>query len=285
MDGLSQAPAHLAHSLLTRPYAFAPFALFLLLASWHLGARRALWMALAGYAIAWASEIMSIHVGFPYGLYSYRIAALKDDLLILGVPLFDSLSYVFMSYFAWCTALLLVSPIVKRGGYDVQIAETRDLRRSAGVLLIAAWLTTWLDVVVDPIACHGERWFLGRIHEYARPGEYFGVPFTNFAGWFFVATMIVLAYQRIDAHFDGRRSPLEQRVRGQALLGPAVYFAIVAFALAISASIGEIGLFWSSVFVHLPVVAWILARLFDARQQAIPPEIAETNADLPLRPL
>jgi putative membrane protein len=285
MDGLSQVPAHLAHSLVTRPYAFAPFALFLLIASWHLGARRALWMALAGYAIAWASEVMSIHIGFPYGLYSYRAAALQDDLLILGVPLFDSLSYVFMAYFAWCTALVLVSPIVKRGGYDVQIAETRDLRRSAGVLLIAAWLTTWLDVVVDPIACRGERWFLGRIHEYASPGAYFGVPFTNFAGWFFVATMIVLAYQRIDANCDGKSAPLEQRVRAQALLGPAVYFAIVAFGLAISASIGELALFWSSLFVHLPVLAWILARMFDARQLAIPAEIAETNADLPLRPL
>jgi hypothetical protein len=97
--------------------------------------------------------------------------------------------------------------------------------------------------------------------------------------------MIVLAYQRVDARCDGKSAPLEQRVRAQALLGPAVYFAIVAFGLAISASIGELALFWSSLFVHLPVVAWILARMFDARQQAIPAEIAETNADLPLRPL
>jgi putative membrane protein len=77
-----EAPAQLAHSLLTRPYAFAPFAVFVLLSSWHLGARRTLWMALVGYLIAWISEFSSIHTGFRYGLYHYRSDALKGDLSV-----------------------------------------------------------------------------------------------------------------------------------------------------------------------------------------------------------
>jgi putative membrane protein len=289
MNGLVEIPAQLAHSLVTRPYAFAPFAVFLLIASWHLGLRKALWMSLAGYLIAWVSEFSSIHTGLPYGLYHYRSEALHEDLCIFGVPFFDSLSYVFLAYFAWSSALVLVSPIVLRGGFDVQIAETRARRRSIGVLVLGAWLTMWLDVVVDPVACLGDRWFLGRIHAYAEPGAYFGVPFTNFAGWFLVAGLIVFAYQRIDERFD-RRAPssldrMERRVNGQALLGPAMYFAMVAFALAISASIGEIGLVWSSVFVQLPVLVWMAARVLDARRRAGPEEVAATNRDFPLRML
>lgn len=288
MDGLIQVPVELAHSLIARPYAFAPFAVFLLLASWHLGLRRTLWMALVGYLIAWASEFSSIHVGFPYGLYHYRSDALRGDLCIFGVPFFDSLSYVFLAYFAWTSALLLVSPIVHRGGLDVQVAETRGRRRSFGVLLLSAWLMTWLDVVVDPVACRGDRWFLGQIHTYAVPGGYFGVPFTNFAGWFLVGNLIVFAYQRIDEHCDGGHSALdrlEQRVRAQALLGPAMYFAIVAFALVISYSIGELAMFWSGLFVQCPVLTWMIARIFDERQQATAAEIADTNRDLPRRSL
>jgi putative membrane protein len=288
MNGVLQVPVQLAHSLLTRPYAFAPFAVYLLIASWHLGARRSLWMALVGYLIAWASELSSIHIGFPYGLYEYKHDALRDDLCVFGVPFFDSLSYVFLAYFAWSSALFLLSPLVYRGGFDLQIAETRARRRSFGVLLVGAWLMTWLDVAVDPVACRGDRWLLGQIHAYAAPGAYFGVPFTNFAGWFLVGNLIVFAFQRIDEHFDGEPTRLdrfEQRVKGQALLGPLMYFAIAAFAIVISLSIGELALFWSSLFVQLPVLVWMLARTFDERQHALAEEIAETNRDFPLRPL
>jgi uncharacterized membrane protein len=288
MSAALQVPVQLVHSLVARPYAFAPFAVFVLVSSWHLGLRRTLWMALAGYLIAWTSEFSSIHTGFPYGLYHYRSEVLKDDLCIFGVPFFDSLSYVFLAYFAWSTALVLLSPLVYRGGFDLQIAETRARRRSFGVLLVGAWLMTWLDVVVDPVACRGDRWFLGQIHTYAAPGAYFGVPFTNFAGWFLVGNLIVFAYQRIDERCDGLSTPLdrfETRVKGQSLLGPAMYFGVVAFALAVTLSIDELGLFWSSVFVQLPVLVWMLARIFDERQHAVAEEIAATKRDFPMRPL
>ena len=39
-----------------------------------------------------------------------------------------------------------------------------------------ALLMTWLDVVIDPLTVHGDRWFLGRIYYYPEGGAYFGVP-------------------------------------------------------------------------------------------------------------
>ena len=55
-----------------------------------------------------------------------------------------------------------------------------------------------VDVVIDPVARLGDRWFLGKIFEYEVEGAYFGVPLSNFAGWMLTATLIVAAYQRID---------------------------------------------------------------------------------------
>jgi len=49
-----------------------------------------------------------------------------------------------------------------------------------GVLMMA------LDVVIDPLAVRGDRWFLGQVFTYAEPGIYFGVPCSNFAGWVIV---------------------------------------------------------------------------------------------------
>lgn len=40
-----------------------------------------------------------------------------------------------------------------------------------------------LDVVLDPLAVQGDRWFLGRVFYYPGGGDYFGVPLVNFAGW------------------------------------------------------------------------------------------------------
>ncbi len=43
-----------------------------------------------------------------------------------------------------------------------------------------------LDVVIDPLAVRGDRWFLGRVFDYPSGGVYFGVPLSNFAGWLLV---------------------------------------------------------------------------------------------------
>ena len=54
-----------------RPYFAAFFLAYLLACSLHLGVKRALLFAVAGYVVAWASEFSSIHNGIPYGSYYY----------------------------------------------------------------------------------------------------------------------------------------------------------------------------------------------------------------------
>ncbi len=94
-----------------RPYVFAFFAAFLLACVPHVGWRRTLTFTVVGYLIAFASEWLSINTGFPYGWYYYIDSTSNRELWVAGVPFFDSLSYVFLAYCSYATALFILSPL------------------------------------------------------------------------------------------------------------------------------------------------------------------------------
>jgi uncharacterized membrane protein len=164
----------LATTIIKRPYVFAFFAAYLFLALRRWGWKRTLLWLVSGYLIAWVSEYSSIHNGFPYGHYKYVYESMPDELMIAGVPFFDSLSYVFLTFAGFMTGRYLLKK-----------------RTTLKLVMLGAFLTMMLDVIVDPVATMGDKWFLGEIHYYVNPGFYFGVPLTNFGGWFLVAFAII----------------------------------------------------------------------------------------------
>ena len=99
------------------------------------------------------------------------------ELFVSNVPFFDSLSFPFLAYASFCLARWALGQ-----------AHGWAPAALAGALMML------LDVVVDPLAVLGDRWFLGRVFYYAEPGIYFGVPLSNFAGWFLVGWVIVGGY-------------------------------------------------------------------------------------------
>jgi len=185
-------------TVIMRPYVFAFLVVYLVAASAHLGWRKTLLFTVAGYLISLLSEYSSINTGFPYGWYYYIEATKERELWIAGVPFFDSLSYVFLAYCSYATALLVVSP-AKSWRWNFVILETRAIRRSLAVLFLGSLFQVFLDIIVDPVALQGRRWFLGQIYGYQEPGCHFGVPLSNYLGWWVVSVVMVLALQIIDA--------------------------------------------------------------------------------------
>ena len=61
---------------------------------------------------------------------------------------------------------------------------------------MAALFMVMVDMVVDPLSVRGDRWFLGRIFWYDPPGPHFGVPISNYLGWFLVAASGVSRFSR-----------------------------------------------------------------------------------------
>ena len=165
-----------------RPYVFAFLAAYLFIASAHLGWRKTIIFTVVGYLIAFVSEVCSINTGFPYGWYYYLDATKDRELWIAGVPFFDSLSYVFLAYCSYTAALIAVAPVKITGG-RMTLLETRAIRKSLTVLILAALFQVFLDIIIDPVALQGNRWFLGQIYGYREAGAHFGVPISNYAGW------------------------------------------------------------------------------------------------------
>lgn len=265
-----------------RPYVFAFFAAFLVASVSHLGWRKTLWFTAAGYLISFLSELCSINTGFPYGWYYYIEATKGKELWILGVPFFDSLSYVFLAYCSFATALLILSPI-KVSRNDFVTLETKSIRRSFSVLLLASLLQVFLDIIIDPVALQGSRWFLGQIYGYREVGSHFGVPLSNYAGWFFVSVILIHVLQRLDAKMDSKEGKPDgvAAIPFRSLLGPVLYIAIVIFNLSVTIAIGENLMAITGIFIFtLPAVISALMVIRRVNQYSTK-ELAEHQADYP----
>jgi uncharacterized membrane protein len=243
-------PALLLNTIILRPYVFIFLLIYLVGCSAHLGLKRALLFCIAGYAITWLSEYSSIHNGFPYGYYRYTGATKGTELWVFGVPFMDSLSYVFLAYASYSMAVMVLSPVRSNKGL-FYVLETKRIRNSLPVTFLAALFMTYLDIIIDPVALRGDKWFLGKIHEYPGGGVYFGVPISNFIGWFLVGFVLVFTLQRIDRYFSDAKDFTGHALQWRFIVGPALYFSVLAFNLSITFFIGEYTLAWAGIFIVL----------------------------------
>jgi len=246
-----------------RPYVFIFLLMYLTAASYKVGPKKAVLFTLSAWFIAYISEFSSVRNGIPFGLYHYIPSTVERELWIFGVPFMDSLSFTFLSYASWCTARALISP-ARGAGLSFEFREKETKRGVVGrftwdVLLLGATLQMLLDVVIDPLSLRGDRWFLGKIYYYPEPGAYFGVTIANFAGWFAVALVTLSVWGMIDRGVRGMY--IIRRVPTIDLWGPALYYTVLVFNLAMTFWIGEYQLGFAGMFIFLPVTAMLFFRL------------------------
>ncbi len=209
-----------------RPYVFAFLAVFVVAGVADFGWRRTLGFSACVWPVALVAELSSTRTGFPFGLYHYTGLTRGRELFIADVPFIDSLSFIFLAYAAFCLArLALAGRAVARW----------VMALAAGVLMMA------LDVVIDPLAVRGDRWFLGPLFAYDEPGAYFGVPLSNFGGWVIVGIAGVGAYLALGKDQSGRR----------VWPGVALYYAVLGFNLTMTVEIGELLLAVIGATIHL----------------------------------
>jgi putative membrane protein len=275
-------------TVVLRPYVFVFLAAYLLASTWQFGLKRTLSFTVLGYFLVFASEYSSTRTGFPYGFYYYIDTTRPQELWISNVPFVDSLSFVFLAYASYATALLLYAPLWRSRG-DLQIVDTRAMRRSPQVLTLAVMLFVLLDVVIDPLALRGSRWFLGQIYGYYEEGVYFGVPLANFVGWGIVGVALVTLHRLLDGAFWHR--PQQRQDWGVCwlpyggLLGLLLYLGVYGFNVYMTFAIGEYLLGIVDVFLLTPVlvVGWVLTT--HPTHRATPADIVAHCHDFPHSPL
>jgi uncharacterized membrane protein len=242
-------------TLVLRPYVFGFLVAFLLGGAADIGWRRTgLFAAWVG-AVAWLSEFSSTRSGIPFGLYHYTGSTRGRELFIANVPAMDPLSFTFLAYAAFCLA---------------RAALRARAPSPLAVVLLSGILMMLLDVVIDPAAVRGDRWFLGRIFYYPDGGVYFGVPLSNFVGWMVVGIVGVGGYvggsgwrcadgQTALRGFDGYGTRVWP--------GIALYYAVLGFNLGITGWIGEWWLLGAGAAVHAATAKalWTLGQRPAAR--------------------
>ena len=139
-----------------------------------------------------AAEMASLRTGFPFGHYYFT------DVMgpkLLGLPYLLALAYLGIGYVSW----MLAQSILGRP------AGSRTLAVPA---LAAAVMTAW-DLSSDPVwstIVHAWIWRGG--------GCYFGVPLSNFAGWYLAAFL----YYTCFAFYARGRKPRPDAHRGMPIL-------------------------------------------------------------------
>src|SRR4026209_1763854 len=145
-----------------RPYVIGFLVLFLSAAPPGLGTRRTVGYLGWALGVALAAELASTRVGFPFGLYHYTGDTRGLELFVSNAPFLSPLSSPFLASPSCCRARRVLP---------------RTWAASCGgrvrMVLLAGVLMTLLDVVIDPLAGPGGRWFLRRgLSHPARPGSF-----------------------------------------------------------------------------------------------------------------
>lgn len=142
------------------------------------GVRRTTVAAVLVAIVTFAAEYIGSKTGFPFGIYSYT-ASLQPQLG--DVPLVIPLAWFMMLLPSWAVASLIVSRLENQ--------LPKSTRYVAFVILSAAAISAW-DLFLDPqmVGWGFWEWQANTIG----PGNYFGIPWSNYAGWFLTGILATL---------------------------------------------------------------------------------------------
>ena len=248
------------NTILLRPYVFFFLAVSLYSASRLLGwTRTAVFFGITWFT-AFVCEFLSTRVGFPFGDYFYNGSTVGQELYILNIPFMDSLSFTFLLYASYCLALLLTLPCASE---TPPRSRTFRWEKSLAwpVIFLTCLFFMFIDIVIDPVALRGDRWFLGLIYGYPDSGVYFGVPLANFLGWFVVGFLAMVGYRVVDQGWASMPPTPSPILTGNLLLGCGLYYGVLVFNLAVTFWIEEWLLGMTGLFIYIPVTVLVIWKI------------------------
>ncbi len=182
----------------------------------------------------------------------------------------DSLSFTFLLFASYGFALLFLLPAQLKSSANLSLLQFDvQARTSWPVILLTSLLFAFIDIVIDPVALRGSRWFLGQIYGYTEEGVYFGVPISNFLGWAFVGIVSMTAYSFLDrTHSKTESLPNlpdisidSPQTTYNILLACGLYYGVLLFNLAVTFWIGEWLLGTVGIMIYVPLTLLALFRI------------------------
>ena len=134
------------------------------------------------WAVSFFFENLSIRTGFPFGFYHY-----SPSLGLLTVPLIIIFAYFSVGYLSWMLSHILT------GQYHKKLKGKQIFT----VPFIAAFIMVIWDLTIDPISSTLQGLWI-----WTTPGAYFGVPISNFFGWFLVVYIFFQIFALYISRYD-----------------------------------------------------------------------------------
>jgi putative membrane protein len=188
-------------------------------------------LVFAGFCILIGNttENLSISTGFPFGHYFFlELMGPK----LFQVPILLGLAYIGMAYVSWVLGTLIAG-------------RSRSL---LAIPLTASFIMVAWDVAQDPVwstVLHGWVWRDG--------GHWFGVPFSNYLGWYLTVFLIYLCFA-----LYLRRRPAPPNASNPAIGRPAISF----YALCAAANVCQVFGHRTQTVVQDPTGhAWVVADI------------------------
>ncbi|MEO8324651.1 MAG: carotenoid biosynthesis protein [Nitrospirota bacterium] len=251
----------LTNTFILRPYVFAFLAFSLYVGQKLLGWGRTGRLFGLTWGIAFICEFASTRIGIPFGEYFYTESTQGHELYLSNIPFMDSLSFSFLLFSSYCLALVFVLPSVKQAGQQGWRFD-QTLRTSWPVMGLTVVFCTFSDVIIDPVALQGDRWFLGKIYGYPQEGVYFGVPLANFAGWAVVGFFSLLGYRWLERGPCASDPIPREVVKWELILGIGLFYSVLAFNLGVTFWIGEMLMGIVGSFIFVPLTAVLFSTLW-----------------------
>jgi len=146
------------------------------------------------FVISWGMETLSIKTGFPFGSYYYtNLLGAKAGVVPWGIML----AYFFTGYIAWTIATIFF----KEYGSGVSKKKIILIPITASFIMVA-----W-NICFEPVMSTVEGnwvWING--------GRFFGVPLTNFFGWFLTSYIIFQLFALFNYKMKGNELFLPKKL-------------------------------------------------------------------------
>lgn len=247
------------------------------------GAGRYGWSGIAAFIVIClvVSNILentSIMTGFPFGHYHYT-DALGPKLFL--VPLLIGPAYLANGYLAWVLGNVLVGEVRRESSALTTLAAP----------FIASFLMVMWDLTLDPRSSTIQHMWI-----WEHGGGYFGVPFTNYLGWFFTVYVFLQLFALFvrfrpagsEGARDWPRSRYAQAVVMYAIVGltPVLTFLVGGTNTQVTDAAGVV---WQtasiaeaaatvSIFTMIFGVALSAVKLFQASAKAPATSVARETA-------
>lgn len=162
---------------------------------------------LVTWVVSFSFENLSIATGFPFGYYHY-----SPSLGFLTVPLIIIFAYFAVGYLSFTISHILTG----------QYSKKLQGKQIFTVPFIAAFIMVMWDLTLDPISSTLQNMWV-----WTNPGAYFGVPISNFFGWF----LVVYIFFQIFALYLSRYDTINEKIRFKITNKPYWAEAVIIYGI------------------------------------------------------